>query len=92
MRRRRDLPPVWSQAILDELAYTLTRLLTLKDRTKDEVDAYVTRLRNQMRHAFPDALTTGWDRRHHHHHHHHGTRSCDPPSSAAASRPQSAGR
>ena len=53
--------PVWSQAILDELAYTLTRLLTLKGRTRDEVDAYVTRLRNQMRHAFPDALTTGWD-------------------------------
>lgn len=53
--------PVWSQAILDELAYTLTRLLTLKSRTTDEVDAYVTRLLNQMRHAFPDALSTGWD-------------------------------
>lgn len=53
--------PVWSQAILDELAYTLTRLLTLKGRTTDEVNAYVTRLRNQMGNAFPDALTTGWD-------------------------------
>lgn len=46
--------PVWSQAILDELAYTLTRLLTLKGRTTDEVNAYVTRLRNQMGNAFPD--------------------------------------
>jgi hypothetical protein len=40
--------PVWSQAILDELTYALTRLFTLKGRTTDEVSAYVTRLHNQM--------------------------------------------
>ena len=61
MRLHRIYRPVWSQAILDELAYTLTRLLTLKGRATDEVNAYVTRLRNQMGNAFPDALTTGWD-------------------------------
>jgi hypothetical protein len=33
--------PVWSSAILDELSYTLTRLLAERDRTEDEVNADV---------------------------------------------------
>lgn len=39
--------PVWSTAILDELSYTLTRLLAAQNRSGDEVRAYVTRLCKQ---------------------------------------------
>lgn len=53
--------PVWSAAILDELSYTLTRLLTDRGRSADEVSAYVTRLCRQMDQAFPDATITGWE-------------------------------
>jgi hypothetical protein len=52
---------VWSTAILEELTYTLTRLLVGKGRSEDEVSAYVTRLRRQMDHAFPDATVAGWE-------------------------------
>lgn len=51
--------PVWSTAILEELSYTLTRLLTAQNRSGDEVSAYVTRLCQQMNRAFPDATVTG---------------------------------
>lgn len=53
--------PVWSTAILEELSYTLTRLLAAQHRSGDEVDAYVTRLCQQMNRAFPDATVTGWE-------------------------------
>lgn len=53
--------PVWSAAILDELTYTLTRLLSLQGRAGDEVDAYVKRLLDQMARAFPDAAITDWE-------------------------------
>lgn len=53
--------PVWSTAILEELSYTLTRRMTARDRSEDEVNAYVTRLCRQMRRAFPDATVTGWE-------------------------------
>ena len=52
--------PVWSAAILDELNYALTRLLSLQGRAGDEVDANLKRLLDQMARAFPEAAFTDW--------------------------------
>ena len=53
--------PLWSTEILDELDRTLRTLLGKRGTSPEETDAYLTRLTQQMRTAFPDALVTDWE-------------------------------
>jgi predicted nucleic acid-binding protein len=53
--------PLWSKEILAELDRTLRLLLSKRGAPPEEIDAYLTRLFQQMETAFPDALVTGWE-------------------------------
>lgn len=53
--------PLWSSGILAELDRTLRLLLGKRGVSREETDAYLTRLFRQMETAFPDALVTGWE-------------------------------
>ena len=53
--------PLWSSEILAELDRTLRLLLGKRGVSREETDAYLTRLFRQMETAFPDALVTGWE-------------------------------
>jgi predicted nucleic acid-binding protein len=53
--------PVWSIAILDELADTLHKLSDKRGTDHQTAQTYVRRLRDQMATAFPDAMVTGWE-------------------------------
>ena len=52
--------PLWSSAVLEELARTVGRLAAERGAAPDVVDTYVGRLLAQMNRAFPDALIDGW--------------------------------
>ncbi len=53
--------PLWSSEILAELDRTLRMLLGQRGVSREETDAYLTRLFRQMETAFPDALVTDWE-------------------------------
>jgi PIN domain len=53
--------PLSSSEILAELDRTLRLLLGKRGVSREETDAYLTRLFRQMETAFPDALVTGWE-------------------------------
>jgi predicted nucleic acid-binding protein len=53
--------PLWSTEILDELDRTLRLLLAKRATSPEVIDAYLTRLTQQMNTAFPDALVTDWE-------------------------------
>ena len=53
--------PLWSTEILDELDRTLRLLLGKRGTSPEVIDAYLTRLTQQMTTAFPDALVTDWE-------------------------------
>jgi predicted nucleic acid-binding protein len=52
--------PLWSSEILAELDRTLRVLLAKRGVSPDESDAYLTRLLDQMKTTFPDALVPEW--------------------------------
>jgi predicted nucleic acid-binding protein len=53
--------PLWSTEILAELDRTLRLLLAKRGTSPEVIDAYLTRLTQQMQTAFPDALVTDWE-------------------------------
>jgi predicted nucleic acid-binding protein len=53
--------PLWSAEILSELDRTLRVLLAKRGTSPEEIDAYLTRLLQQMGVTFPDAVVTGWE-------------------------------
>lgn len=53
--------PLWSAEILAELDRTLRLMLAKRGTSAEEIDAYLTRLFQQMATAFPDAQVSGWE-------------------------------
>ena len=53
--------PIWSAAILDELAWEESKKLQRRGATKIESDERTTHLITQMRRAFDDAEVVGWE-------------------------------
>ena len=52
--------PLWSSEIIAELDRTLRVLLAKRGVSPEESDAYLTRLLDQMKTNFPDALVPEW--------------------------------
>lgn len=53
--------PLWSTEILQELDRALRHIHGKRGMSPEETDAYLTRLVDQMRIAFPDALVADWE-------------------------------